>query len=62
MTQAEDSNLQFSPNCIPHELPPRVFNVKGMYRFGAPHAFNFCRVSSGLEILSSHARFHLYDD
>jgi hypothetical protein len=36
MTQAEDSNLQFSPNCIPYELPPRAFNVKGMYRFGTP--------------------------
>ena len=29
MTQAVDGNLQFSPNCIWHELPTRVFNVKG---------------------------------
>jgi hypothetical protein len=38
MTQAEDHNVQFSPNCIRHELPTRVFNVKGVYRFGAQPA------------------------
>ena len=38
MTQAEDHNVQLSPDCIRHELPTRVFNVKGVYRFGAQPA------------------------
>jgi hypothetical protein len=42
MTQAEDHNVQLSPDCIRHELPTRVFNVKGVYRFGAQPA-TVCR-------------------
>ena len=47
MTQAEDGNVQFSPNCIRHELPTRVFNVRG----GVPVWSSTSAVTTALMLL-----------